>query len=186
MKPVFAPLLCRVVAGTVFFVLLAGGGALAHVSSDDMPDSVAEVEYAIFLEFRPDDPVVRNKLGMVYFRLNKLEEAVREFGRVLQRDPKNYDALDGMGLVQAARHDFAAAIGYHRQAIAVNADDMMGYYHLGSALEKKGELREALEAYRTALARFTAQEQPGRDNAKAAAEFGETIRAAIRGIESNL
>ena len=185
MKPVFSSRLIRVVAGTVLFVLLAGGAALAHVSSDDMPDSVAEVEYAIFLEFKPDDPVVRNKLGMVYFRLNKLEEAVREFGRVLQRAPQNYDALDGMGLVQAARPDSTAAISYHRQALAVNADDMMGYYHLGSALEKKGAPREALEAYRTALARFTAQDQPDRENAKAA-EFGETIRAAIRNIESNL
>lgn len=185
MRTVFDSPRIWVFAVPVLFVLLAGGVALAHVSSDDMPDSVAEVEYAIFLEFKPDDTVVRNKLGMVYYRLNKQEEAVREFGRVLRRDPKNYDALDGMGLVKAAQQDFAAAVSWHQQAIAVNADDMMGYYHLGSALEKKGALREALEAYRTALARFMAQDQPGREKAKAA-EFGETIRAAIRNIESNL
>lgn len=185
MKPGFDSRTLSIFAVIVLFVLLAGGPALAHVSSDDMPDSVAEVEYSIFLEFKPEDAVVRNKLGMVYYRLDKLEESVREFSRVLRSDPKNYDALDGMGLVKAAQQDFAAAISYHQQAIAINADDMMGYYHLGSALEKKGMLSEALEAYRTALAKFTAQYPPGSENAKAA-EVGETVRTAIRHIESKL
>jgi tetratricopeptide (TPR) repeat protein len=185
MKPVFDLRSISFFAVLALFALLAGEIAQAHVSSDDMPDSVAEVEYSIYLEFKSEDTVVRNKLGMVYYRLNKLEESVREFTRVLKSDPKNYDALDGMGLVKAAQQDFAAAISYHRQAIAVNADDMMGYYHLGSAQEKKGGLSEALEAYRTALARFTAQYPPGTENAEAA-EFGETLRSAIRNIESKL
>lgn len=159
--------------------------AQAHVSSDDMPDSVAEVEYSIFLEFQPDDKVIRNKLGMVYYRQGKLKEATGEFTRVLKLDPKNYDALDGLGLVQAAQQDHDAAISYHRQAIALNPEDMMGYFHLGSALEKKGQLREAAAEYQTSLAKFNAQYPPGSENKKAAA-FGESLKAAIRGIETRL
>lgn len=164
-------------------MVLGARPVLAHVSSDDMPDSVAEVEYSIFLEFQPDDKVVRNKLGMVYYRLNKMAEAVREFTHVLKLDPKNYDALDGMGLVKAAQQDYDAAISYHRQAIALNADDMMGYFHLGSALEKKGMRREAAEAYHTSQAKFDAQYPPGSGNKKVA-EFGETLKKAIRNIET--
>ncbi|MHB8810274.1 MAG: tetratricopeptide repeat protein [Desulfobulbaceae bacterium] len=182
MKPAFALRLFCLVAALVL-PLLAGRIALAHVSSDDMPDSVAEVEYAIFLEFQPNDKVVRNKLGMVYYRLNKLEEAVREFTHVLKLDPENYDALDGMGLVKAARQDYDAAISYHRQVIAINPEDMMGYFHLGSALEKKGLRREALEAYHASRAKYDAQYPPGSGNQKSA-EFGETLSKAIRNLEA--
>lgn len=182
MKSVFDALLPCFFAALVL-ILLAGNTALAHVSSDDMPDSVAEVEYSIFLEFKPDDKVVRNKLGMVYYRLNKLEESVREFTHVLKLDPKDYDALDGMGLVKAAQQEYDAAISYHRQVIALNADDMMGYFHLGSALEKKGLPREALEAYRTSQAKFDKQYPPGSGNRKSA-EFGEMLKKAIRNLET--
>ncbi len=53
---------------------LTARSALAHVSADAMPDSVAEVEYSIYLEFRANDIEVRNKLGMVYYRLGKITE----------------------------------------------------------------------------------------------------------------
>ena len=160
-------------------------GAAAHVSSDDMPDSVAEMEYAIHLEFKPDDQVVRNKLGMVYYRQGKLPAAMAEFSRILKLEPKNYDALDGLGLVKAAQQDYDAAISYHRQVITINPEDMMGYFHLGCALEKKGQLREAAEAYHTAQAKFAAQYPKGSGNKKIA-DFGETLKAAIRNIETRL
>lgn len=183
MKPRLFLRICCLVAGLALVFLFAGGTGRAHVSSDDMPDSVAEVEYSIFLEFNPNDKVIRNKLGMVYYRLNKLPEAVREFARILKADPKNYDALDGMGLVKSAQQDYDAAIEYHRQVIAINPDDMMGYFHLGSALEKKGQVQEAAEAYRTSLAKYEKQYPNGTDN-KQAIEFGKTLKAAITTIES--
>jgi tetratricopeptide (TPR) repeat protein len=185
MTPAFALRLRFFCAVLVLCALLAGRTSLAHVSSDDMPDSVAEVEYSIYLEFKPADIPVRNKLGMVYYRLDKLQEAAREFARVLKHDPNNYDALDGMGLVKAAKQDFAAAITYHRQAIAIDADDMMGYFHLGSALEKNGLLREALAEYRNAQARFSKQYPRGTEN-KQATEFGQALGAAIANLETRL
>jgi tetratricopeptide (TPR) repeat protein len=185
MTPAFVLRLRIFCAVLVLCVLLAGRTSQAHVSSDDMPDAVAEVEYSIYLEFKPADIPVRNKLGMVYYRLNKLREAAREFARVLKADPNNYDALDGMGLVKAAQQDFAAAISYHRQAIAIDADDMMGYYHLGCALEKNGLLREALAEYRHAWARFSEQYPRGTENNEAA-EFGRSLDAAIANLETRL
>lgn len=169
----------------VMFTIFSGGTALAHVDSDSMPDSVAETEYRIFLEFKPNDIEVLNKLGMVYYRLGKLPSAVREFSKVLKKDSDNYDALDGMGLVRAAQQKYDEAISYHQKAIALNADDMVGYYHLGSVQEQKGMLSEALEAYRSALVKFDKQYPPGTENTKAA-EFKEKIKTAISQIETRL
>ncbi|RJX23549.1 MAG: tetratricopeptide repeat protein [Desulfobulbus sp.] len=166
-------------------IVLLASPAFAHVGADDMPDAVAEVEYSIFLEFQPKDTVIRNKLGMVYYRLNKYKEAVREFSRILKQDPDNYDALDGMGLVRAAQGEYDEAIDLHRRAIGLNDEDMMGYFHLGSALEKKGRLPEAMEAYQAARARYSKQYPQGTDN-KQAVEFGRTLEAAIAGLETRL
>lgn len=169
----------------VLAVFLLPRISLAHVSADNMPDAVAEVEYSIFLEFQPKDTVIRNKLGMVYYRLDKLQEAAREFARVLKQDPNNYDALDGMGLVRNAQGKYEEAIDLHRRAIALNDEDMMGYFHLGSALEKNGLFPEAMEAYQAAQARFSKQYPRGTEN-KQAAEFGQTLSAAIANLETRL
>ena len=159
--------------------------ALAHVSADSMPDSVAEVEYSIYLEFKPNDLQIRNKLGMVYYRLKKLPEAEREFSRILKKEPDNYDALDGMGLVRAAQNKFHEAIQLHQKSIALNPKDMMVYFHLGSVLEKKSRFREAYEAYNIALDKFNEQYPSGTDN-KNAAEFQEELKAAISKLKNKL
>lgn len=169
----------------ILFVLFPDVSVFAHVDSDSMPDSVAETEYRIYLEFKPNDIVILNKLGMVYYRLNKLPDAIREFSNVLKKYPNNYDALDGMGLVKAAQQDYDEAIRFHQQAITQNAEDMVGYYHLGTVLEKKGMLGEAAQAYHSALVKFDKQYPPGTENKKAA-EFKEKIKTAISQIEIKL
>lgn len=173
-------------AAFFFFVLITistvtGRLACAHIGTDNMPDSVAMMEYRIYLEFKPDDTEVRNKLGMVYYRGKKLAEADREFSRILKQNPGDFDALDGMGLVSAAREDYDTAVRYHRQALAVDAKDMMAYYHLGVALEKKGALKEAAQAYRDSLEYFNEQYPATVDNKKVA-EFGEKVRAALDAV----
>ncbi|GAB4343650.1 MAG: hypothetical protein Kow0089_19590 [Desulfobulbaceae bacterium] len=158
---------------------------LGHASADNMPDSVAEVEYSIYLEFKPEDTLVRNKLGMVYYRMGKMKEAEREFSRILKKEPDNYDALDGLGLVRAAAGDYDEAIRLHRRAISLKPDDLMMYVNLGDVLEKKGLAGEALEAFRTALEKFSRQYPPGTDN-KLAAELETRIRTAIDRLEAGL
>lgn len=135
----------------VLWVLLTARPSLAHIESGSMPDPVAEMEYRILLEFKPNDIPTINKFGMVLYRLNKLKEATKEFSKVLQLDPGNFNALDAMGLIKAKQNEYDAAIKYHKAAIAIKKDDVLVYYHLGKVLEKKGLWQEALQAYRTAL-----------------------------------
>ena len=130
--------------------------AEAHIEKGSMPDSVAEMEYRILLEFEPDNLVIRNQLGMVLYRLGKLDEAVEEFHHVLKKAPEDFDAIDALGLVNMTRSNYQQAIDLFKKAITINPDDMLAYHHLGQALEQQGDTAGAAEAYKTGLARETA------------------------------
>lgn len=181
----------KVAAGSISIIIAAClllatyGTGMAHISADKMPDSVAEVEYSIYLEFKPGDLEVRNKLGMVYYRMGKMTEAAREFSRILETEPDNYDALDGMGLVKAARQEYEEAVQLHRKAAALNPGDMMIYYHLGTALEKTGRLQEAAAAYGTALEKFNETYPSGTEN-KDALQFQQQVKSAIDRVKAGL
>ena len=127
--------------------------AAAHVEKGSMPDSVAEMEYRILLEFEPENLEVRNQLGMVLYRLGKLDEAEKEFYYVLEKMPENFDAIDALGLINMQRANFQLAIDLFKKAITINPDDMLAYFHLGQALERLGDSTGAAEIYRTGLSR---------------------------------
>lgn len=135
----------------VLALLVLEPRAYAHVAKGPMPDAVAEMEYRILLEFKPRNVEVRNKLGMVLYRSNKLSEAAAEFTTVLQTVPNNFDALDGLGLVLLGQQEFDRAEACFREALAIDPDDGLTHYHLGQALEGKGDYPAAAEAYQTAL-----------------------------------
>ena len=125
--------------------------ATAHIEKGSMPDSVAEMEFRILLEFEPDNLEVRNQLGMVLYRQGKLKEAEREFDYVLQKAPENFDAVDALGLVKLKQANYQLAADLFKKAIALNPADMLIYYHLGQALEQQGNINDAAEAYRAGL-----------------------------------
>jgi len=70
---------CRTILRSMLFLLavfiFSANDLQAHVTQGNMPEAVVEMEYRILLEFQPDNIKVRNKLAMVLYRLDKLDEA---------------------------------------------------------------------------------------------------------------
>ncbi len=152
--------------------------AAAHIEKGAMPDSVAEMEYRILLEFEPNNLEVRNQLGMVLYRQEKLHDAEKEFLHVLEKAPENYDALDALGLINLQRTNYHLALDLFKKAIAINPDDILVYYHLGQALEKLGDIAGAAEAYRTGLSRRVAAADK-----QTTAEQRQVLLDALRDIQ---
>jgi tetratricopeptide (TPR) repeat protein len=136
---------------TLLFVLLTGESVLAHVEKGAMPDSVAEMEYRILLEFTPRDTATRYLLGMALLRQSKLAEAEKEFRLVLQSDAKNFDALDSLGLVLFKQKRFGEALQHLLAAIKIRPNDIMVHLHLGLTLAGEGKPEEARETLATGL-----------------------------------
>ena len=135
----------------LFFFSINPAGA--HVEEDNMPDSVAETEYRILLEFEPDNLDVRLKLGMVLFRAEQYKEAAEEFNYILKKDPENSEALISLARVNINISDYQRAVTLLQKALPIEPDDMHTYYFLGLALEKQGDISGAEKTYRDGLAR---------------------------------
>lgn len=116
-----------------------------------MPDSVAEMEYRILLEFTPRDTATRALLGMALLRLNKLAEAEKEFRKILESDAKNFEALTGLGLVLFKQKGGNAALPHLLSAIKIRPDDILIHLHLGQSLAADGQTEAARQTLATGL-----------------------------------
>ncbi|MBI5665448.1 MAG: tetratricopeptide repeat protein [Nitrospirae bacterium] len=134
-----------------FCVLYYGGTAYAHPDSGFLPDAIAETEYGIVVELNPKDIETRNKLGIVLYRTNKLDEAVKQFNAVLKIKADDFDAHDGMGLVMMKKGRHEEAMKWFEKAIALNKGDALVFNHLGSAYEALGDIGKAIESYEKGL-----------------------------------
>ncbi len=96
--------------------------ALAHYEGELLPDSVAVMEYQMIISMQPNDTLTRNKLGMVYLRQNKLDKAKEQFLEILKIDPRNFDALDSLGIVSVRLGDFRGAVQWYIAALKIRND----------------------------------------------------------------
>jgi tetratricopeptide (TPR) repeat protein len=127
--------------------------AASHVEEDNMPDSVAEMEYRILLELEPDNLDVRTKLGLVLFRSRKYDEAANEYNYILKKDPEHVDAILGLARVNTLLSSYQQANSLFHKALSIDPDNMHIYFYFGQALEMQGDTSGAEEIYRKGLAR---------------------------------
>lgn len=121
---------------TLILVLIWAGGAWAHMETDDLPDSVAIMQYRLLLYMNPDDTGPRNSLAMALYRTNELDEAEKELRYILERDPSNFDALDGLGIVLIRMEKHQEAMQCLDKAVKINEQDVMVHVHLSVLYEK--------------------------------------------------
>jgi Flp pilus assembly protein TadD len=84
----------------------------------------------------PDDTGPRNSLAMALYRTNELDEAEKELRHILERDPSNFDALDGLGIVLIRMEKHQEALQYLDKAVKINEQDVMVHVHLSVLYEK--------------------------------------------------
>jgi tetratricopeptide (TPR) repeat protein len=121
---------------TLIFCIVGTGWAWAHGDISSLPDSGQIMQYRLLLYMSPDDPAPRNKLAMVLYRTNQLKEAKSELDHVLQRDPLNFDALDGLGLVLTKMERYQEALECLNKAVRINEQDVMVHVHLSVVYQK--------------------------------------------------
>ena len=112
-------------------------------------EAVQEFNQAIDL-----DPALADShlaLGYAYLDTGEAERAQKEFEWVLQRRPLSPGARVGVGISKVRLGRLDEGIETLKKAVGLNPDPVLGYYELGTAYEKKGDLEQALHAYKWAV-----------------------------------
>jgi predicted O-linked N-acetylglucosamine transferase (SPINDLY family) len=94
----------------------------------------------------------RLQQALALHRGRKLEDAERLYREILAEEPRHFDALHLVGLVQYEMGRWDAAVASIRAAIAVRPGFAPAFANLGLALQKLQHLDEALASYDRALA----------------------------------
>lgn len=154
--------------------------AQAHVEGH-MPDSVAEMEYRILLEFRPNKFETRIKLAFVLMNQDKLEEAEKEFNRSLAASPRNFQAHLGLSQLRLKQHRTTEALEMIKKAVEIEPDNPAVYLNYGLILEDDNRPQEARQRYRDGLAKLA-------QNPKApeAQHDRQQLESALQKIEKKL
>jgi tetratricopeptide (TPR) repeat protein len=112
-------------------------------------DAVLELKQALSL----DPALIDAHLALGYAHLDSEEPnaAQREFELVLKRHTASPGAKLGLGISTVRLGDLDRGIEILKEAVQINPDPVQGYYELGKAYEKKGNLKEAVHAYKWAV-----------------------------------
>jgi len=84
--------------------------------------------------------------GIDFFGDGKLPEAIAEYTRALELDPKFSDALHGLAQAYHAQQDFDRTIETARRILALDPDDIPAWTTISRAYQRKGMVPEAEEA----------------------------------------
>jgi tetratricopeptide (TPR) repeat protein len=137
----------------------------AHVEGH-MPDSVAEMEYRILLEFKPDEYDIRVKLATALMNQNKLAEAEQEFNRVLAAVPRHVQAQLGLSRLGLKQNKTAEALRIIKKVVEIAPDKPEVYLCYGAILAAANRFPEARAMYEKGLAKLAADSDDHENRAK--------------------
>jgi tetratricopeptide (TPR) repeat protein len=84
--------------------------------------------------------------GIDFFGDGKLDDAIAEYNRALELDPKFADALHGLAQAYHAKEDFDRTIEAARRILALEPEDILAWTSISRAYQRKGMVPEAEEA----------------------------------------
>jgi Flp pilus assembly protein TadD len=122
----------------------------------------AEGFYRKALELDSTSVVARYDLGKCYEVLERWEDAVYHYARVVAARPENAQFVNDLGCAQLASGNPGAAEATMRRAVELAGESAVVWYNLGLVLEARGADGGAARAFEAALAREPAL-QPARD-----------------------
>jgi Flp pilus assembly protein TadD len=99
----------------------------------------------------PEDPVLRNNLGLVFARTGELERAEEYFREAVRINPNYAKAYNNLGMAAAAQGRLEEAIGHFTRAVEIQPGYAKAIANLGAALAREGRTTEAILRLEEAL-----------------------------------
>jgi tetratricopeptide (TPR) repeat protein/serine/threonine protein kinase len=107
--------------------------------------------YNAAVSIRPHSTAAHNNLGLALRDLNKLDEAVACYRKVIELDRTFANAHVNLGWALARQKKWGEATNAYRKAVALGLGKADVYFHLGNSLAHQKKLDEAVTCYRKAI-----------------------------------
>jgi len=95
--------------------------------------------------------VAHGRLGLVFSKQGRLDDAIREYREALRLNPDDADTHYDLGNALCRKRLWDEAISQYREDLKLNPDDPGGHNNLGVALFQKGNLKEAVSEFQETL-----------------------------------
>lgn len=120
--------------------------AREFLKEGDFVSAREEVEKA--LDVKPGDDRALHLLGMIYFKIDDFEKAVKIFKQILRRNPHINTLRVNLGLTYLKLEEYENAVEILREATRIEEDNEKAHNYLGYALYNLGRYEEALEEFK--------------------------------------
>jgi tetratricopeptide (TPR) repeat protein len=137
----------------------------------DYLSALKELESASNLE--PENPLILNMLGEIYYNLNRLEEAKQMYKKIITRYPFFVDAYYNLGLIYNREGNFLEAKDILTKVIYLDPQDIQAHFELGRAYKGLGDKVKAKQEFWFVLNQIDLSERENRE--KLEQEFFELI-----------
>ncbi len=132
------------------------GLAEAHINLGNLQYTQGDLEAAVDsfrrgAEAKPDLAHVRSSLGATLALLDRDDEAEAAFSAAHGLDPKDLDALNGLGGLRFGKRDYKGALDYYERATEADPKSPVAHTSMGTALDKLERQDEAIASYRRAI-----------------------------------
>jgi Flp pilus assembly protein TadD len=124
---------------------------LAQVYYEQGKNELAERILVKAQEFDKNNPVIANRLGFVYLKLDDMVSATAAFKKAVELDPNQAESQNNLGVMLLRAHDYTGAAEAFRKAVALAPQFIEAYLNLGNALRGDKSFKEAEESYRQVL-----------------------------------
>ncbi|MGQ0810742.1 MAG: tetratricopeptide repeat protein [Nitrospiraceae bacterium] len=111
----------------------------------------AERGYSRILTIHPDHPDALHHLGLISYRVGRLDQAIDLLTKAVQVESHNPVYFFNLGVVLQRAGRLSDAAATYERAVALNPRYVEAQTNLGNSLKEQGALEKAVEAYRAAL-----------------------------------
>jgi tetratricopeptide (TPR) repeat protein len=107
--------------------------------------------YAAALRVNRQSAELYNKLGIAELKLNERGQARKDFGRAIKYNPQLFASMNNMGVLDLLDKKYKAAVGYFKQALALDESNAHTHLNLAEAWMGMNENDHAMTEYARAL-----------------------------------
>lgn len=120
----------------------------------DMGKEEAAVEnYKIYISNYPDDARAYQNIGIVYKRLNQIDNAIASYTKALelQKDKRNIEVVEDLAQCYHTKKDYANALKYYDEVLLAKPSDFNIRYNRAIVLHAQGKYNDAIAVYNNLL-----------------------------------